>query len=321
LTDQPFTSQITEPLLGDDRVLVITRGLPASGKTTWAKTWVEADSEHRVRLNRDDFRLMMWGQPWGLTFQQEEKVTLAQHAAVEAVLKGRGGSSVVVDDTNLKLRHARVWADLAARLNIRFQVVDFTHVDVDICIARDRVRANWGERSVGEAVIRDMHMRFLNKRELPPVEASATVASEVYVPDESLPPAWLVDVDGTLALHGERNPFDLTKVLEDTIADPVRDLVQGLAAMGFGIVVMSGREDSCRQDTWNWLTEHGIPFHELHMRETGDHRNDSIVKREMFMRDVAPRWNVRGSLDDRDRVVAMWRELGLTCAQVASGDF
>ena len=57
------------------------------------------------------------------------------------------------------------------------------------------------------------------------------------------------------------------------------------------------------------------------MRREGDNRKDSIVKHELFWKVVAPHWNVIGVLDDRQQVVDMWRSMGLTCAQVAPGDF
>ena len=43
--------------------IILTRGIPGSGKTTWAKKWVEEDSEHRIRINWDDLR-RMFGKYW-----------------------------------------------------------------------------------------------------------------------------------------------------------------------------------------------------------------------------------------------------------------
>jgi hypothetical protein len=80
----------------------------------------------------------------------EDSVTIAQHAAAEALL--RAGHGVVVDDTNLRLRHARAWAEVAARAGARFGVRDFTDVPLESCLARDAARAASGERPVGEAV-------------------------------------------------------------------------------------------------------------------------------------------------------------------------
>jgi hypothetical protein len=57
------------------------------------------------------------------------------------------------------------------------------------------------------------------------------------------------------------------------------------------------------------------------MRKYGDFRQDSIVKREIYERFIAPDYDILCVLDDRNSVVSMWREIGLTCLQVAEGDF
>lgn len=301
--------------------LIITRGLPGSGKTRWAHAWINEDPIRRARVNRDDLRASMFGAEGVLSYEQEQLITVAQRSMVTAVLAT--GGEVVVDDMNLRLRYARAWADLAAELGAEFEVEDFD-VPVQVCIERDQARAEAGGRGVGAEVIGSIHMKFLNgKDRFPPVLASAAEGDwrEVYLPDETLPPAWLVDVDGTLALRGERNPHDLSRVGEDTVRQPVANLVDALWRAGNGIVVMSGRKASCYRETVAWLNRSGINFDEIHMRATEDNRNDAVVKREMFFRDVVPRWHVLGALDDRDRVVEMWRDIGLTCAQVAPGDF
>lgn len=298
--------------------LVITRGLPASGKTTWAKAWVEADPAARVRVNRDDLRHMLFGAYWGLTYAQEETVTVAQHAAVKAALSA--GKSVVVDDTNLRARNARALLDIAAAVDADWSVEDLTWVPLDVCLGRDAQRRAEGRRAVGGDVIRGMHAKYLG-RPLPPVAPTTTAVASVraYVPDESLPPAWLVDVDGTLAHMGDRGPFDWHRVSDDTPNLPVVELVTNLSNTA-AIVVMSGRDEVCRQETKAWLDQH-IEFDVLHMRPEGDTRKDAVVKAELFWEHVAPVWNVRGVVDDRQQVVDMWRAMGLMCAQVATGDF
>lgn len=299
-------------------VLVITRGLPASGKTTWAQAWVAEGSGRRVRVNRDDLRHMLFGAYWGLTYAQEETVTTAQHAAVRAALLS--GESVVVDDTNLRAKHARALLDIAVDADADWFVQDFTSVPLDVCIARDASRAAGGVRNVGVEVIRRMHAKYLG-RPLPPVAPTdrAPEAGKRYTPDESLPPAWIVDIDGTLALMGERGPFDWHRVSEDELNLPVVELVTHLSHHA-AIVVMSGRDEVCRADTKAWLDQH-VLFDVLHMRPEGDTRRDAVVKAELFWEHVAPVWNVRGVVDDRDQVVDLWRSMGLMCAQVAPGKF
>jgi predicted kinase len=313
--------------------LLITRGLPASGKTTWARGWVE-QGRGRARVNRDDVRLMAFGR-YVLAGRQEELVTSAEQAVVEALL--RDGADVVVDDTNLRLRHARAWADLAGRVGARFEVRDFTDVPLEVCLARDAARRAVGERSVGEEVLRDLYLRFLAAGPLPPVPVTPPVPRPVpavpavggtpptarggYVPDPRLPPAWIVDVDGTLAIMSGRSPYAWHRVGEDAPNPPVVELVRALRAAGNAIVVVSGRDGVARRATQAWLDRHEIPYDVLLMRARGDARRDSVVKREIFETLIRRNWQVRGVLDDRDQVVRMWRELGLTCAQVAPGDF
>ena len=76
--------------------LIICRGLPASGKSTWAKQWVLEDPEHRVRINQDDIRLML-GKYW---VPSREKLVqhIQEEALIEALLKGY---DIVIDNTNL----------------------------------------------------------------------------------------------------------------------------------------------------------------------------------------------------------------------------
>lgn len=144
--------------------------------------------------------------------------------------------------------------------------------------------------------------------------------SYTYVPDDSLPTAWMVDLDGTLAHMTERGPFDWDRVGEDVVDGAVLDLVQ-MIDQGHVVVLLSGRDSVCRLDTEMWLVENEVPCDELWMRPKGDFRKDSIVKLELFREHVAPRYHVRGVLDDRDQVVEMWRSIGLMCAQVAPGNF
>jgi predicted kinase len=304
--------------------LVITRGLPASGKTTWARAWLAEPSgggRARVRVNRDDIRTDMFGAEGVLAWADEELITTVQQTAVRAALAA--GRDVVVDDTNLRAKYARAWADLARSMAADFEVRDFVDVPLEELLARDAARGAAGERFVGADVIRDLHARFLAAGRLPQIVATplrAPATPVTYQPDEALPPAWLVDVDGTLALMDGRGPFEWHRVGEDRPNPAVVELA-GRLAEGAALVVMSGRDAVCRVETLAWLERHRIPFAELHMRAAGDQRKDSIVKSELFWAQVAPRWNVRGVLDDRQQVVDMWRSLGLMCAQVAPGDF
>lgn len=135
--------------------------------------------------------------------------------------------------------------------------------------------------------------------------------------------AWLVDVDGTLALRGQRNPFNWRAAGDDSPNQPVIEVVRALASgpQPACIVVISGRHEIARDVTTAWLTRYSIPFSELVMRANGDFRSDEIVKAELLQMQIAPQYSVSGVIDDRDRVVKMWRASGFVCLQVADGDF
>lgn len=133
--------------------------------------------------------------------------------------------------------------------------------------------------------------------------------------------AVIVDIDGTLAIKGDRGHFDWMKVGVDTPNLSIVELVKRLATH-YEIIIFSGRDSICREITQQWLDKNRIRYLELFMRPEGDMRKDSIVKRELYEAHVKAKYDVLFVLDDRNQVVDMWRnELGLTCLQVAPGDF
>ena len=294
--------------------LLITRGLPASGKTTFARKL----QPRVVRVNRDDLRRMLHGERL-YTQWAEGQVTHAQRATVEALL--RAHADVIVDDTNLRNKTVRDWAELAARLGAQFEVHDFTDVPLEECIRRDVSRP--AEDRVGEEAIRRMHARYLAGRNLPlPIPYISEISVSSYEPDPALPAAILVDIDGTVALMGDRSPYDWEKVGSDLPNPAVITAVRAMHAAGNAIIFCSGRDAVCRPETEAWLDLFvGVPYEALFMRPEGDGRKDAVVKREIFDQKIRDTWRIVGVFDDRQQVVRMWRALGLTVFQVAEGDF
>jgi hypothetical protein len=136
----------------------------------------------------------------------------------------------------------------------------------------------------------------------------------------TLPKAVICDIDGTLARMVNRGPYDTSKYLDDELVSIVHWAFARLS-QGATRIICSGRSEDFREVTQQWLASHGITFDCLLMRPAKDNRSDAVVKREMYEREIAGKYDVRLVLDDRSRVVNMWRELGLTCFQVAPGDF
>jgi hypothetical protein len=79
--------------------------------------------------------------------------------------------------------------------------------------------------------------------------------------------------------------------------------------------------DDSQEQTEAWLEKHHIRYDLLFMRKTADSRPDTVIKREIYRSYIKDKYSVLFVLDDRTRIVNMWRNLGLTCLQVAPGDF
>jgi predicted kinase len=317
-------------------ILHLTRGLPASGKSTWAKAWVAEDSEHRVRVNRDDLRGMIFSKPSGLSREQENAITTAQQSVVVSAL--RKGLDVVVDDTNLNAHFAKQWLKVAVENQAEVEWHDeFLDVPLVECVARDRRRL----AQVGAPVIQSFYDRYLKvgKPKRPTLDEDPDLS--IFKPYSGTPgrhEAFLVDLDGTIAHNGgHRGFFDWEKVGEDEPVEVVIQIVQAMSDTGLYPIFVSGREDVCYEKTHRWIFKHVYDGSDkiydqikpelqksilLFMRPEGDGRKDSIVKLEIFDRYIRDNYDVKFALDDRNQVVRAYRDvLGLTVLQCRDGDF
>lgn len=189
----------------------------------------------------------------------------------------------------------------------------FFDVSVEECIARDLKRKN----PVGEAVIRSMNKKYLKKPELKKDERF------ILEQDPTLPRCVIFDIDGTLALMDGRNPFDEAKYVEDRLNVPVYNMIQDYfdSPMQTKVILLSGRMNTGREQTEEWLKMHEVPYDLLLMRKIKDFRADEIIKKEIYEQEIKGKYFVNFICDDRDKVVEMWRSLGLLCLQVYYGNF
>lgn len=300
--------------------VIVPRGIPGSGKTTWVKEQLATHpAGTAVRINNDELSFMLYGQPWGTFFFSDSTRETLHHlrlSMLETFLKQDSITHIYVDNTNLATQTVKSLQDVALRYGAEFIVDDrFIGVDVEDCVARDAGRTS----PVGGDVIRKM-AKQLDK--LKPWTTPDVPTVEKYDNDQvGASYAIIVDVDGTLAHMSDRSPYEWKRVGEDTVNDGVRSVVN-TAADTSTVVVMSGRDGSCYDETYKWLVDNGVKFDVLHMRDAGDMRPDWVVKYELFQKYVASKHRIRFVLDDRDSVVDLWRNrLGLPTYQVANGNF
>lgn len=297
--------------------MIITVGLPASGKTTYAMQMVRTDGYTNV--NRDDIRQMVCG-GWTGKPEDEALVTQIQHAAIVSALKKQ--QKVIVSDTGLNRGIVKGLVKIAQNWGA---TVSFAYFDTPLaeCIKRDDIRECKGERFVGEQVIRDMYKRYgMPNHDDLIVEGTPR---EKYVPDTSKPNAIIVDLDGTVALHN-RSPYDYDQLHTDDPYEAVVRCVKNEYALGTTILFTSGRPDSHVLETVRWIKHHMNinvlkPQAGLLMRKAGDKRMDAIVKYEIFDEKIRNNYNVLYAFDDRDQVVDLWRSIDIPTFQVNYGAF
>lgn len=283
--------------------LIMTIGLPASGKDFWCKQEMEEHPGVYKRINKDELRILLDFGRWSRI--NEELIIKVRDNLIGLVLKE--GFSVVCTDTNLAEKHLTRLKELAKNYGAEFVIKDFTDVPLETCLDRDEKRPN----RVGSKVINQMYRQFLKPK-----------AIEVES-DPKLPDAILCDLDGTLALFDTANPYD-RDFLKDTVNKPVEIVIS--AAVNSSnwsplIILVSGRKSEFREQTEKWLEDNGISYDYLFMRPENDKRKDVIVKQEIYEAEIKGKFNVVFVLDDRNQVVDFWRSVGLKCFQVADGNF
>lgn len=289
--------------------LRLTIGVPGSGKTSYAEKLLAEDVESRwKRINWDLRRIERGMHLRG--FNRKEEDQMQKDSFAQAAKWGAEGLNVIVDNTNLNESTRNKWKGVAQRTGMVYTEIRM-EASLEECIARDAKRP--GLEQCGRAVI----------------ERMALFGGLIkFDPDDHLV---IVDMDGTLADCSHRkhfisngrhdwNSFEGSLVLQDAPRMPIVKLVDMFQDEGFEILIVSGRSiDRAGKATVGWLENFCVPYKHIFMRNGGDNRPDNVVKQEIL--DRLPKDQIVYVLDDRDQVVKMWRDNGLTCLQVAEGNF
>jgi len=144
----------------------------------------------------------------------------------------------------------------------------------------------------------------------------------------------IVDIDGTIAKVGDRlkylqqSPKDWDSFYASSFDDePIKDIIDLVVCLfnkGHSIVFCTGRRESCKYDTIEWIKKHfpvHFTYHKLLMRPNNDYRHDTETKIEACSNAGIMLQDIKMVLEDRNSMVEKWRSLGVRCLQVADGDF
>ena len=300
--------------------LLILVGAPGSGKSTFARYFIRIE-DNWVRVNRDDFRLMQFGDTLMSPFY-EERITKMVEASVITLLKHH--TNVIIDASNCSLRTLedmiQAYTEYA---DISFKVFDLS---VEELVKRCDKRCEQTGKFIPKSAI-EKHVTQLQytkeKFDFKSIPRAVKEATLTYATqDSSLPKAIICDLDGTLSLLNGRDPYDASSADEDGLNAPVASVLAMAKAQGYKVILLSGREQLYREPTERFLLKHQIAYDLLLMRTTNDYRKDNVIKKELFQQEIAGKYFIEFLLDDRNQVVEMWRkDLHLPCFQVNYGDF
>lgn len=319
------------------RKLLILRGIPGSGKSTWSKNFLRSQPpDSWVRVNKDELREMFHAREFDK--KHEDFVHKIQNDLIRTSLER--GLNVIVDNTHV---------DRASCNRLHVIAKEIGNVEVTECIffctlerAKEYNAKRSGKDVVPSHVIDAMYAKFLkdplytqqrvfetNPIGLNLVHSEPTMylrQAPIWANDPELPPAVICDIDGTLAELNGRDPYNASICHTDAIKASVYRTLCGLWEQDIAIIFLTGRDGKHEPATRAWLDAamnyrgHKIPY-TLYMRKTGDMRKDFVIKQEAIVNEIGKNYFIEFCLEDRPRNCRMMRSLGLTVFQLGDEEF
>jgi predicted kinase len=305
-----------------EQEFIVTRGLPASGKSTWAKQWVVA-APNRVRVNRDDIREEFYGKDYKQNGDAENKVSEIENNRLHAALRSK--KSVVSDNMHLNPRFLKNFHKMAAQYGLKLQHRDFP-IDIEEAKRRNANR----ERVVPPEIIDKIAREQLGPNgEFHYFDGDYT-PREFVAPEKPGQLAAGFDLDGTLSntrgithfVKGKYRNFDMfhrSSFFTETNPE-VEQALRDLQAQGVAVLGTTARGEAYREVTELWLNNKGIHLDNLFMREEGDFRPDYEVKSDMLRDKIKPHYDLAIQYDDNFQAVKAFRDGGINVVVVPGFD-
>lgn len=309
----------------DKQVILLLQGCPASGKSTFAEKLFQASKEHENTLEdhknkfvivcRDDIRAALGIKQ--TDFSRESEVTKEQLKQSCEILDM--GYSLIVADTNLNPKYLDIWKNLAKEYNAELKKL-LLYIPYWEAIKRDKAR----EKSVGRKVIERFYRTYFPDRFKEDLMDKRIINESYNVMQED---CVICDLDGTIALHMGRTPYDWAKIHTDKMDIRMARILKMYYDAGVNIIFLSGRPEHVYATTMEWLDksfeELGIELnYQLVLRPEDDNRKGAITKKELYEKLIAEHgYNTLCVFEDSNSCVEMWRSLGLLTCQVANGEY
>lgn len=290
--------------------IIVLQGYPCSGKTTWAKEYLK--DHEAVYVNRDSIRCELNGGKY--TLKKEDEVNAIESCRViEGLDKG---SDVIVDATNLNPKTIKKWQRLADLKGAEIDFKEF-YVPIEEAIKRSKARKAEGGLYISKAVMTNFYKKYYPER----LKEELTDKRKILKPDFTLHPAVICDLDGTLALHQGRDPFDWASIPEDAIDTRLEQILKDYCYQGVAIIFVTGRPERARAATEKWLFDHELYSYKLYMRADNDFSHGDDYKRKVYNEHIKGDYNVYCVFEDSNKCVKMWRAEGLLTCQVENSDY
>ena len=299
-----------------NRITVLS-GVSGSGKSTWAhEKWLE-DSKNIVIVNRDKIRELLFGYTEDTIkeyydrdkiYSNEKLVTRFEDTMIYEALNMN--KDIIVDSTNLK----RAYIERFAYWN-----VSTTYKMFPVTLKEAEVRDMNRSRRVGAKIIHKQYDRFkdlFNHLQKQPIDFSVKSINN----NKNLEETIIFDIDGTIALKGDRSPYEWRLVGKDTVEERTADIMDIMKSSGVHVTICTGRDGISLYETQKWLERHDLHYDQILIRPKGDTRPDWVVKEEMW-REISKGYFIKGLFDDRMQVVRRARALGLKVFNVEYNNF
>jgi predicted kinase len=301
----------------------ITRGIPGSGKSTYATKWVAFDPANRVRVSRDDIRLSLFGKyivldrKGKIDGNAEAQVSIVEESQLRKALDAK--KSVISDKTNINQKDIDTHRALAKEYGVKL-----THKDFPITLEEAKRRNSLRERVVENFVIERMYNNLGPEGQFHHFDGDYPVKSFVAPLERKL--AFGFDMDGTLSdtrsinhyVQGKFKNFDMFH--RSSIFTPANPEVLKLAMdahdSGLAVIITTARNEKYREVTQLWLDRLNVPYENIFMRKDGDNRPDYVVKNEMLHEQILPFYQPVCMADDNIAAVSCWRENGIRVIEV-----